>query len=51
MGLFYDGENAACLNDYYDSTVMTWKEYLDSFKPENGGGCYNAFSNGNVFAS
>ena len=49
--IFYDGYNEACENTYYDPTAMTWEEYLESFKPENGGGCYNTFSDGNFFAS
>ena len=48
--LFNDGVSG-CLNEYYDSAVMTWTEYLESFKPENGGGCYNSFADGNFFAS
>lgn len=46
--LFY---NSDCKNEYYDPGVMTWDEYIDSFKPENNGGCYNAFTDGNFFAS
>lgn len=46
--LFY---NSDCKNEYFDETVMTWEEYIDSFKPENNGGCYNAFTDGNFFAS
>ena len=46
--IFY---NSDCSNDYYDPETMSWEEYLDSFKPENGGGCYNAFTDGNFFAS
>lgn len=49
--VFYSDHVSACTNDYYDPTIMTWEEYLDSFKPQNGGGCYNTFSNGNFFAS
>lgn len=44
-------QNEKCSNDYYDPNVMTWDQYIASFKPENNGGCYNAFSDGNFFAS
>lgn len=42
--VFYQ-DNTECKNQYYDPGVMTWEEYLASFE------CYNAFSNGNFFAS
>ena len=48
--LFNQGVNG-CLNEYFDSSMETWEEYLASFKPENGGGCYNSFADGNFFAS
>ena len=49
--LFYEEANEACINEYYDPTIMDWDEYLNSFKPQNGGGCYNVFADGNFFAS
>ena len=49
--LFNETGVNGCQNEYFDPSMETWEEYLDSFKPENGGGCYNAFSDGNFFAS
>ena len=51
IALFATTGVKGCTNDYYNPNLMTWQEYLDSLKPENGGGCYNAFSDGNAFAS
>ncbi len=51
--LFLDS-NSSCTNEYWEhgqGDYDTWNQYLDSFKPENGGGCYNAFADGNFFAS
>ena len=40
-----------CVNEYFDPAMESFDEYLASFKPENGGGCYNSFADGNFFAS
>lgn len=50
VALFNDGVKG-CTNviaPFFNGDVVAFVESLD---PEAGGGCYNAFSNGNVFAS
>lgn len=51
--LFYP-ENSGCTNGYYDpnddSMYDDFDDYLASFGVGRGG-CYNAFSDGNFFAS
>lgn len=51
--LFYPSNNG-CTNGYYDpndnSMYDSFDDYLASFGVDRGG-CYNAFSDGNFFAS
>lgn len=53
LTLFYP-ENSGCTNGYYDpndnSMYDDFDDYLASFGVDRGG-CYNAFSDGNFFAS
>ena len=53
LTLFYP-ENSGCTNGYYDpnddSMYDSFDDYLASFGVDRGG-CYNAFSDGNFFAS
>lgn len=53
LTLFYP-DNSGCTNGYYDpnddSMYDTFDDYLASFGVDRGG-CYNAFSDGNFFAS
>ena len=53
LTLFYP-ENSGCSNGYYDpgddSMYDSFDDYLASFGVDRGG-CYNAFSDGNFFAS
>ena len=53
LTLFYPG-NSGCTNGYYDpddtSMYDDFDDYLESFGVGRGG-CYNAFSDGNFFAS
>lgn len=53
LTLFYPSNNG-CTNGYYDpndnSMYDDFDDYLDSFGVDRGG-CYNAFSDGNFFAS
>ena len=53
LTLFYPSNNG-CTNGYYDpnddSMYDSFDDYLASFGV-NRGGCYNAFSDGNFFAS
>lgn len=48
--LFVDKGVNGCQNNY-GPFFNDVDDYLASLKIEGGGGCYNAFSNGNVFAS
>ena len=51
--LFYP-ENGACTNEYFTENIGSlyddFDDYLASFGVDRGG-CYNAFSDGNFFAS
>ena len=47
--LFNDGVDG-CLNNY-GPFITSPDDFLASYDPEVSGGCYNAFGNGNVFAS
>ena len=50
--LFTEDGGHGCTNEYYaGGDYDSFQEYLESFKPVNGGGCYNAFADGNFFAS
>ena len=49
IALFYNS-GRGCLNNYSDM-FSSPEDFLASLDPEDSGGCYNAFSNGNVFAS
>ena len=53
LTLFYPS-NSGCTNGYYDpnddSMYDSFEDYLASFGVDRGG-CYNAFSDGNFFAS
>lgn len=53
LTLFYPGNNG-CTNGYFvpgdDSMYDDFDDYLASFGVDRGG-CYNAFSDGNFFAS
>lgn len=50
--LFTQDGGHGCNNEYFAGGDWDdFNQYLDSFKPENGGGCYNAFADGNFFAS
>ena len=53
LTLFYPSNNG-CTNGYYDpnddSMYDSFEDYLASFGVDRGG-CYNAFSDGNFFAS
>lgn len=53
LTLFYPSNNG-CTNGYYDpnddSMYDDFDDYLASFGVDRGG-CYNAFSDGNFFAS
>ena len=53
LTLFYSS-NKGCTNGYYDpnddSMYDSFDDYLASFGVDRGG-CYNAFSDGNFFAS
>ena len=53
LTLFYT-DNSGCTNGYYDpnddSMYDSFDDYLASFGVDRGG-CYNAFSDGNFFAS
>lgn len=49
IAIFHDSSRG-CLNNY-SSMFTSPEDFLASLDPEDGGGCYNAFSNGMVFAS
>ena len=50
LTLFYP-ENGACVNDYFNlEDYDSFEDYLASFAMGRGG-CYNAFTDGNFFAS
>ena len=49
--LFYEA-NSNCLNQYFNlEDYDSFEAYLASYTAANRGGCYNAFIDGNFFAS
>ena len=51
LTVFQPEENTACHNDYFNLVDYdSFEDYLASFAVGRGG-CYNAFSDGNFFAS
>ena len=51
VSLFYPGVTG-CVNEYYnDVDYDSFEDYLASYTIEHSGGCYNAFIDGNFFAS